>query len=283
VTERCGVNVSPLIAAMIDAAQLAGAGLRNDFLAVSSLDVRHKIDLSDPVSAADLRSEATLREALAAVGPDYGFLGEEGGLVRGNDETHMWIVDPLDGTFNFLCGLEQFAVNVALARNGEVIAGVTHVPMLGETFWAERGSGAWLNGRPIAVSKRQRLIQAMLGVGIPYASKPRHRQFIAEMERLTTQVSGIRRFGAGAIDMAYVACGRFDAYWEQTVSAWDMAAGVVLVEEAGGVVTDTLGRPIDLMGGTVLASTSQLHGELLQALAPVDADGATSIGAATSI
>lgn len=268
---------------MIDAAQLAGAGLRNDFLAVSSLDVRHKIDLSDPVSAADLRSEATLREALAAVGPDYGFLGEEGGLVRGNDETHMWIVDPLDGTFNFLCGLEQFAVNVALARNGEVIAGVTHVPMLGETFWAERGSGAWLNGRPIAVSKRQRLIQAMLGVGIPYASKPRHRQFIAEMERLTTQVSGIRRFGAGAIDMAYVACGRFDAYWEQTVSAWDMAAGVVLVEEAGGVVTDTLGRPIDLMGGTVLASTSQLHGELLQALAPVDADGATSIGAATSI
>lgn len=264
-------NVSPLLATMLDTARTAGEGLRQDFLTVSSLQINHKIDLSDPVSAADLRSEATVRAALQAACPDFGFLGEEGGLVAGKDEANLWIVDPLDGTFNFLCGLPQFAVNIALARHGQVIAGVSHIPMLGETFWAERGKGAWLNGRPIEVSARQGLMRAMLGVGIPYASKPRHDQFLAEMERLTPRVSGLRRFGAGAIDMAYVACGRFDAYWEQSVSAWDMAAGVVIVEEAGGIVTDTLGRPLDLNNGTVLASTPQLHAELLKALEPVDA------------
>jgi myo-inositol-1(or 4)-monophosphatase len=264
-------EVSHLLGAMIDAARMAGEGLRQDFLTVSSLQINHKIDLSDPVSAADLRSEATVRDALSSACPDYGFLGEEGGLVAGKDESNLWIVDPLDGTFNFLCGLPQFAVNIALARDGQVIAGVTHVPMLVETFWAERGKGAWLNGQPITVSTRQDMMRAMLGVGIPFASKPRHGQFLAEMERLMPRVSGIRRLRAGAIDMVYVACGRFDAYWEQSVSPWDMAAGVVIVEEAGGIVTDTLGRPLDLNNGSVLASTPQLHAELLKALEPVDA------------
>jgi myo-inositol-1(or 4)-monophosphatase len=157
-----------------------------------------------------------------------------------------------------------------MASEGRVLAGVTHVPVIGETFWAERGYGAYLNDVPIRVSGRQSLIEAVLGVGIPFASKPRHQQFLAEMERLTQHVSGIRRLGAGAIDMAYVACGRFDAYWEQSVSAWDMAAGIVIVEEAGGVVTGTMGQPVDLDGGTVLASTPQLQAELIAALAPVD-------------
>lgn len=263
---------SPTLAAMIDAARAAGDRLKLDFVEIASLEIRHKAGLADPFTEADLRAEATVRGRLGEFRPDYGFLGEEGGLVEGSDSSHVWIVDPLDGTANFLTGIPMFAVNVALARDGEVIAGVTHLPMLGETFWAERGGGAWLNGRPIRVSTRQEMIQAVLGVGIPFAGKPRHAQFYAEMERLTPCVSGIRRLGAGAIDMAYVSCGRFDAYWEQSVSAWDMAAGVAIVTEAGGIVTDTLGRPLDLMGGTVLACTPQLHEALLEALQPVDGD-----------
>jgi len=263
-------GMSDLLATMIDAARAAGEGLRRDFLDIASLEIRHKAGLADPFTAADLKAEATVRDQLGAAYPDFGFLGEEGGLVEGADKRHVWIVDPLDGTANFLCGLPLFAVNVALARDGEVIAGVTHVPMMGETFWAERGQGAFLNGKPIRVSPRTEMIRAMLGVGIPFAGKPRHDQFLAEMERLTPRVTGIRRLGAGAIDMVYVACGRFDAYWEQSVSAWDMAAGAVIVREAGGIVTNTRGGPLDLMAGTVLAATPQLHDEIVEALAPVD-------------
>jgi len=259
---------SETLRAMIEAAHAAGEGLRRDFAILSTLEIRHKKGLADPFTEADLRAEETVRTMLSAASPDYGFLGEEGGLTEGADRSHVWIVDPLDGTANFLTGIPLFAVNIALARDGEVIAGVTYVPMLGETFRAEEGGGAYLNDRPIRVSSRQDMIQAILAVGIPFAGKPRHDQFLAEMERLTPRVSGIRRLGAGAIDMAYVACGRFDAYWEQSVSAWDMAAGAVIVREAGGLVTDTSGGHLDLMGGTMLASTPQLHAELLDALRP---------------
>lgn len=264
------IRQSKLIGAMIAAAHKAGEGLRKDFLEISALEIKHKAGLADPFTAADLRAEESVRVALETLEPTYGFLGEEGGLIKGTDESHVWIVDPLDGTSNFLCGLPLFAVNIALARDGDVIAGVTHIPMMDETFWAERGAGAWLNDKPIEVSPREGLINAMLGVGIPFAGKPRHAQFLAEMERLTPQVTGLRRLGAGAVDMAYVACGRFDAYWEQSVSSWDMAAGIILVQEAGGVVTGTNGQPIDMMGGTVLASTPQLHATMLEALAAAD-------------
>jgi myo-inositol-1(or 4)-monophosphatase len=255
---------------MIDVATAAGEGLKQDFLKFATLEISHKLNLADPVSAADLRAEQIIRERLSAAFPDYGFLGEEGGLTSGRDSGNVFVVDPLDGTANFLCGIPLFAVNIALVRDGEVIAGVTHVPMLDETFWAEKGGGAWLNGRQIRVSDRREMIHAILGVGIPFAGKPRHRQFLVEMERLTERISGIRRLGAGAIDMVYVACGRFDAYWEQSVSPWDMAAGVIIVEEAGGVVTDTLGRKLDIHGGTVLASTPQLQAQVLAAIAPGD-------------
>jgi myo-inositol-1(or 4)-monophosphatase len=261
--------ISPLLAAMIDAAKRAGEGLMVDRARLSTLTVHDKLGPSDVFSEADLRAEETVRNALMALRPAYGFLGEEGGLTPGSDPSHMWIVDPLDGTTNFLTGSPLFAVNIALARDGEVIAGVTHVPALDETFYAETGSGAWLNDTRIYASTRTEMHSAVLAVGIPFATKPRHEQFYAEMERLTRRVAGIRRVGAGAIDMAWVACGRFDAYWEQHVSAWDMAAGVVLVREAGGVVTNTLGAKLDLMGGTMLASTKAIHGELIEALRPV--------------
>jgi myo-inositol-1(or 4)-monophosphatase len=208
---------------------------------------------------------------LSTAFPAYGFLGEETGMRKGADASHTWVVDPLDGTTNFVTGNPAFAVNLALVRDATVIAGVTYAPMLGELFHAEQGGGAFLNDKPIRVSPRERLERAVLGVGIPFMGKPRQVQYIAEMQRLMPRIAGIRRIGAGAIDMAYVACGRYDAYWEQSVSAWDLAAGVILVEEAGGVVTDTRGGVLDVMNGTVLACTRPLQPVLLEALRPVEA------------
>ncbi|KQV57903.1 inositol monophosphatase [Caulobacter sp. Root343] len=254
---------------MIRAARAAGDRLKQDFAEIATLEIQHKNGPADPFTVADVRAEQTVKSILSEAYPDYGFLGEEGGLVRGADSSNTWICDPLDGTANFLIGLPIWAVNVALQRDGEVVAGVTYVPMLGELFRAETGGGAYLNDLPISVSKRQGLEQAVLGVGIPFMGKPRQEQFHAEMQRLTPKVSGVRRLGAGAVDMAYVACGRFDAYWEQSVSAWDMAAGAVIVREAGGVVTDTLGGGLDVMNGTVLATTPQIHDMLLHELRPV--------------
>ena len=261
---------SPLMEVMLRAARAAGAGLLADFARVAQLQVEEKSGPADLVSAADLRSERTLRDLLAAAYPDYGFLGEECGLVPGADPAHMWVVDPLDGTTNFLVGNPAFAVNLALARRGEVVAGVTFAPAQGELFHAQAGSGAYLNDRPIRVSTRVGLERAVLGVGIPFAGKPRQERFHAEMRRLVPRVSGVRRVGAGAIDMAYVACGRYDAYWEQSVSAWDLAAGVVIVREAGGIVTDTAGGALRIDNGTVLACTPQLHDSLLEQLQPAD-------------
>lgn len=262
---------SELIEVMIAAAQRAGEGLIEDSRKIADLRVQHKAGLDDMFSEADLRAERTVRDMLGQYRPDYGFLGEEGGLIEGADQANMWIVDPLDGTTNFLIGLPFYAVNVAYARDGRVMAGVTHIPPLGETFRAERGKGAFLNDQPIRVSNRQELIESVLAVGIPFASKTGHDLFLNEMDNLTRYVSGIRRLGAAAVDMAYVACGRFDAYWEQAVCAWDIGAGVVIVEEAGGVATDTSGRPLDLNNGTVLVSTPQLHARLVSAVAPPDA------------
>lgn len=262
---------SELLQAMIDAARTAGDRLREDFAALAGLEVKFKNGPGDPFSEADLRAEETVKTMLAKARPTYGFLGEEGGLSKGADAEHVWVVDPLDGTMNFVRGIPLFAVNVALARAGEVIAGVTYVPMTDEMFWAETGGGAFLNGEPIRVSKVDRLEDAVIAVGIPFAGKPRQEQFLHEIAQLTPRVASVRRLGAGAVDTAYVACGRFDAYWEQTVSPWDMAAGAVLVREAGGVVTDTVGRPLDIMGGNVLNCTPGIHAALLEVLEPIDA------------
>ena len=259
---------SDILGVMIEAAKVAGARLREDFADVSSLHIEHKNGPADPFTVVDVRAEETVRRILGEAFPRYGFLGEEGGVQYGEDKDHVWVVDPLDGTMNFLSGVPMFAVNIALTRRGEVVAGVTFAPMLDEMFTAETGGGAFLNDRPIRVSARQGLIQSVLAVGIPFAGKPHHDKFIAEMTRLTPKISGIRRLGAGAIDMAYVACGRFDAYWEQSVSPWDMAAGVALVREAGGSVTDTRGGPLDIHAGTVLACTPQLLPDLLAEIAP---------------
>lgn len=262
---------SELLQAMIEAARTAGDRLKLDFADLKSLDVRFKNGAGDPFSEADLRAEETVKSLLAKARPSYGFLGEEGGLSTGSDAEHVWVVDPLDGTMNFIRGVPFFAVNIALARAGEVIAGVTYVPMMDEMFWAEVGGGAFLNGQPIRVAKTERLEDAVLAIGIPFAGKPRQEQFLHEIAQLTPRVASVRRLGAGAVDTAYVACGRFDAYWEQAVSPWDMAAGAVIVREAGGVVTDTTGGPLDIMGGNVLNCTPGIHAALLAVIRPIDA------------
>jgi len=259
---------SPLLRAMLAAAREAGEGLMADQATLSTLVVERK-GVSDFFSAADLKAEETVRRHLQAFAPSYGFLGEEGGLIDGSDTEHVWLVDPLDGTTNFLTGTPLWAVNIALARKGQVIAGVTHCAALNETFHAELGKGAFLNDRPIRVSSRDRLEDATFAVGIPFAAKPEHERFRNEMANLTHRVAGIRRLGAGALDLAWVAAGRFEAYYEQKVAAWDMGAGVIIVQEAGGRVSDTLGRNLDLHNGTILASNGLLHDELLEAIRPL--------------
>jgi myo-inositol-1(or 4)-monophosphatase len=261
---------SSLLDIMVEAAQAAGSRLKQDFADLASLDVRFKNGAGDPFSEADLRAEETVKSMLAQARPDYGFLGEEGGLSEGADPDHAWVVDPLDGTMNFIRGVPFFAVNIALARQGEVVAGVTYVPMMDEMFWAEQGQGAFLNGAPIRVAKTTRLEDSILAIGIPFAGKPRHEQFVHEIAQLTPRVASVRRLGAGAVDTAYVACGRFDAYWEQSVSPWDLAAGAVLVREAGGVVTNTEGGRLDIMGGNVLNSAPGIHEALLEVIRPID-------------
>lgn len=261
------MNSATLFEAMIEAAKAAGAGLMQDRSRHHTLDIRRKSG-ADFFSEADLNAESTVRRVLSEAAPEFGFLGEEGGLIAGKDPESTWIVDPLDGTTNFLRGMPTFAVNIALEQRGEIVAAVTYVPAMGEMFHARKGHGAFLNGQPIRIAAESVLEDSVLAVGIPFGGKPKHDYFLREMRRLMPKVAGIRRLGAGAVDSAWVAAGRFDAYWEQSVSPWDMAAGALLITEAGGVVTDTAGRKLDIRGGTFLGCAPKLHEALVAALAP---------------
>ena len=260
------ITPSPELAAMIEAAQAAGAGLRKHFGQLSALGIREKSGPADLVSIADEEAERTTRGILAKARPAYGFLGEEGGAIGGNDAANTWIVDPLDGTTNFLFGCPLWGVNVALAREGEVIAGVTYLPMIDELYVAEQGKGCWLNGQQVRVSTRATLIESLLSCGIPFAGKPDHPLFAREMTLLSEQVAGIRRTGACAVDMAWVAAGRWDAYWERALNAWDMAPGVILVREAGGMATSANGSALDLHGQNVCVSNGAVHAALMAQL-----------------
>jgi len=260
------LNPSAELTAMIAAAQAAGAGLQQHFAKLSDLSIRAKSGPADMVSIADEEAERTTRGILAQARPEYSFLGEEGGNVGGGDTRHSWIVDPLDGTTNFLFGSPLWGVNVALARDNEVIAGVTYLPMLNELYIAEQGKGCWLNGQRIHVSDRGDLITAVLACGIPFAGKPDHPLFAREMALLSAHVAGIRRTGACAVDMAWVAAGRWDAYWERALNAWDMAPGIILVREAGGVATSADGSPLDLHGQNVCVSNGAVQDALMAVL-----------------
>lgn len=236
---------SAIINVMVSAVQKASRGLVRDFGEVENLQVSRK-GPADFVSAADLKAEKILRGELAKARPDFGFLMEEGGSVpaREGSEGYRWIIDPLDGTHNFLHGIPHFAITVALEREGEVIAGVTYDPLRDEMYTAEKGGGAFVNGRRIRVSSRRQLVDSIVATGIPRADKPGHLEFLKMLGGMMSRTAGVRRFGSAALDLAYVAAGRFDGYWESNLQPWDIAAGIILVREAGGYVSDlTGGRP----------------------------------------
>ncbi len=256
---------SALVKVMIDAARKAARGLIRDFGEVAELQVSKK-GTADYVSAADLKAEQVLFEALSKARPGYSFLAEERGLVEGTDKTHTFIVDPLDGTTNFLHSIPQFAINIALERDGQVVAAVTYNPIANEMFWAERGKGAFVNDRRLRVAARRDLLECVLATGIPFAGRPGHAQFLKELHQVAQRVSGVRRFGSAALDLAWVAAGRFDGYWERSLSAWDIAAGVLLVTEAGGMVTAPDGGPVDLAKGGVCAGNLEIHPQIVQLL-----------------
>ncbi|MDE2486682.1 MAG: inositol monophosphatase, partial [Alphaproteobacteria bacterium] len=221
----------------------------------------------DYVSAADLKAEQTLYEALSKARPGYGFFAEERGLVEGTDRTHTYIVDPLDGTTNFLHSIPQFAVNIALEREGQVVAAVTYNPVTNELFWAEKGKGCYVNDRRLRVASRSRLDESLLATGIPFLGHGQHARFLKELHQMSQRVAGVRRFGSAALDLAWVAAGRYDGYWERDLSPWDLAAGVLMVTEAGGKVTDADGGGDMLKSGSICAANLDLHPQLIERLA----------------
>jgi myo-inositol-1(or 4)-monophosphatase len=257
---------SALLKVMSDAARKAARGLNRDFGEIAELQVAKKAP-ADFVSAADLKAEQTLFEALAKARPGYSFHGEERGLIQGTDKTHTWIVDPLDGTTNFLHAIPHFAINIALEREGVVVAAVTYNPATNEIFWAEKGKGAFVNDKRLRVAARQRLDEAVLATGIPFLGHGQHGRFLKELHQVSQRVAGVRRFGSAALDLAWVAAGRYDGYWERDLKPWDTAAGILLVTEAGGKVTNADGGGDVLGSGSICAGNLDIHPLLLDRLA----------------
>lgn len=249
---------SAIINVMVNAALKAAPQLVRDFGEVEQLQVSKK-GPSDFVSTADLKAEKTLLRELSKARPEFGFLMEEQGERKGEDETQRWIIDPLDGTTNFLHGIPHFAISIGYEKSGEVLAGVIYDPVKDELFWAERGRGAWMNDRRLRVSGRSDLSQAVLATGIPHHGRGDYREFLAVAEVFMARTAGIRRFGAAALDLAYVAAGRYEGFWELGLSPWDVAAGSIIVREAGGFVTDYAGRDRAVQTGEVLAANDHLH------------------------
>ncbi len=239
---------------MIRAATRAGEGLMEDLARPDLIEVREK-GTSDFVSSADLRSQESIRAELAAAFPDHGLVLEEADNRCVTDRARFY-VDPLDGTTNFLQGIPHFSVTIALEENGELIAGVIFDPSKREMFSVEAGAGAWLNQTRIRVGAERDLDRTVIGTGIPHRGRGDHPRYLKSLALVMRDVSGIRRFGSAALDLAYVAAGRFDAFFETGLAAWDVAAGTLLVREAGGVVTETSGHPMRVANGDVLAASN---------------------------
>lgn len=256
---------SALINVMAGAALKAAKGLIRDFGEVEQLQVSVK-GPGEFVTAADLKAERILRAELSKARPGYGFLLEEAGAVAGSDPHHRWIIDPLDGTTNFLHGIPQWSISIALERDGEIVAGVIYEPVRDEMFWTEKGVGAYLNDRRLRVSARRHLSEAVVGTGIPFRGRGNHRTYLATLAAMMEATSGIRRFGVASLDLAYVAAGRLDAYWEFGLQPWDIAAGLLLVREAGGYATDFAGAHGLPASGDVLAANDHLHPLLITLL-----------------
>ena len=256
---------SALLNVMIAAARKAARALKRDFGELEKLQVSLK-GPANFVTAADRRAEETLYQELSKARPGYGFLGEEGGVREGADKSHRWIVDPLDGTTNFLHGIPQFAIAIALEREATVVAGLVYNPATDEMFMAERGKGAFLNEGRIRVAARKRLADAVIACGLPHRGRGDLALGSKETGAMAEQVAGLRRFGAAALDLAWVAAGRLDGYWERDLKPWDMAAGLILVREAGGFVSDCDGGDDMLGKGQIVAGNEAIQKEILRVL-----------------
>jgi myo-inositol-1(or 4)-monophosphatase len=256
---------SALLNVMTAAARKAGRSLKRDFGEVEHLQVSLK-GPANFVTAADRRTEEILLAELTKARPGYGFLGEEGGRQAGDDKSHCWIVDPLDGTTNFLHGIPQFAISIGLERDGVIVAGVIYNPANEELFTAERGKGAFLNDQRLRVAGRRRMADAVVACGLPHIGRGDLALFRREIAVVQERVAGLRRFGAAALDLAWVAAGRFDVFWERDLSPWDMAAGILMVREAGGFATDLDGGDAVFTKKQIIAGNEFLHNELLAAL-----------------
>lgn len=261
------MSQSAIITVMERACRKAAPKLRRDFGEVSQLQVSKK-GPADFVSQADKAAERTLLEELQRARPGWGFLMEEGGEIAGEEEdSPRFIIDPLDGTSNFLHGIPHFAISIGVEHLGTVVAGIVYQPMTDESFWAERGRGAWLQNARLRVSGRREMDEVLLATGIPYKGHGDQRQFESILNKVIPEVAGVRRFGAASLDLAWVAAGRFDGFWEQGLQPWDVAAGMLLVKEAGGFVSDFRGGERMLERRELIAANDQVHSKLHRIIA----------------
>ena len=256
---------SAILNVMVQAAMKAGRSLARDFGEVQNLQVSLK-GPGDFVSQADHRAEAIVHAELSKARPDYAFLMEERGEIAGADGQHRFLVDPLDGTTNFLHGIPIFAVSIGLERQGQLIAGVIYNPAMDELYTAERGGGAFLNDRRMRVAARRKLSDSVIGTGIPHLGRGEHGRSLIELRHVMAEAAGIRRLGAASLDLAYVAAGRLDGFWERSLSPWDMAAGILMIREAGGFVTDADGGQAMFDTGTIVGGNETIQGLVVKAL-----------------
>lgn len=251
---------------MVQAAQKAARGLMRDFGEIENLQVSKK-GPGDFVTAADKRAEEVIHEELAHARPGYSFLMEEAGTIEGSDKTHRWIIDPLDGTTNFMHGIPLFSTSIALERDGELVAGVIYCPALDELYVGEKGQGCFMNDRwRLRVAGRTLLEESVVCCGLPHLGKGSQEQISDRLSRVQNIVAGVRSTGSAAIDLAWVAAGRFDVMWDHNLSPWDMAAGILLIREAGGVVSDIDRKPTMMTTGNILAANDRLHGQMVKLL-----------------
>jgi len=246
-------NASANLNIMVKAARIAGRKLLRDFNEVENLQVSSK-GPGDFVSKADTMAEETIREQLTEARPNYGFLGEESAEEFGEDPTRRWIVDPLDGTTNFLHGMPHWAVSIGLEHRGEVVAAVIYDPLKDELFTAEKGEGAWLNDRRMRVSGRTEMIEMVFATGVPFGGRSDLPETLQDLARVMPGCAGVRRWGAASLDLAYVAAGRYDGFWERRLHPWDMAAGILLIKEAGGIVEGIDPNEGPLVSGDIITS-----------------------------
>ena len=256
---------SPQINLIIKACMKASRSLIRDFGEIENLQVSTK-GPGDFVSSADKRTEKILIDELQKAHPDYGIITEEKGIINKSNIKNRWIIDPIDGTMNFLNGIPQFAISIGYEENGEIKCGVIFNPIMNEMFLAEKGNGAFLNNQRIRVSKQKKINDALLVTGGPKGASKIKNKIYSEYINVSNNVSNVRKFGSAALDMAYVACGRFDGYWQRELNYWDVAAGIIILKEAGGFVNffeEDINSPLKK---NILATNSNIHEKLRELL-----------------